>query len=128
MSALDAHPELVGEQAYVDHAYECMEAMFDRVERMNVTGRNDYEQAVFEAWKESRLLALSDTTSALCFGRLDTAEDDTWYIGRRHVEDRHGEVVLVDWRAPVATAFYRATGTDPMGLERRRQFLVEGRQ
>ncbi len=33
----------------------------------------------------------------------------------------------VDWRAPVAEPFYRATGREPMGLARRRHFAVEGR-
>jgi len=34
---------------------------------------------------------------------------------------------VVDWRAPVAEPFYRATGAHPMGLRRRRHFLTEGR-
>ncbi len=33
----------------------------------------------------------------------------------------------MDWRAPVAEPFYRATGAHPMGLTRRRHFLTEGR-
>ena len=35
---------------------------------------------------------------------------------------------MVDWRAPVAEPFYRATGAHPMGLRRRRHFLTEGRR
>ena len=35
---------------------------------------------------------------------------------------------MVDWRAPVAEPFYRATGARPMGLRRRRHFLTEGRR
>ena len=34
---------------------------------------------------------------------------DTWYVGRRHVEDARGDPVVVDWRADVAIPFYRAT-------------------
>ena len=34
---------------------------------------------------------------------------------------------MVDWRAPVAEPFYRATGRDSMGLARRRHFIVESR-
>ena len=36
--------------------------------------------------------------------------------------------MVVDWRAPVAEPFYRATGRDPLGLVRRRHFHVHGRQ
>ena len=34
---------------------------------------------------------------------------------------------MVDWRAPVAEPFYRATGLDPQGLARRRHLSVRGR-
>jgi DNA helicase IV len=36
--------------------------------------------------------------------------------------------VVVDWRAPVAEPFYRATGRAAMGLRRRRHFAARGRQ
>ncbi len=38
------------------------------------------------------------------------------------------EPLIVDWRAPVAEAFYRATGRDPQGLVRRRYFISRGRE
>ena len=37
------------------------------------------------------------------------------------------EPLVVDWRAPVAEPFYRATGLDPQGLARRRHLAVRGR-
>jgi DNA helicase IV len=43
------------------------------------------------------------------------------------VSDETQEPVIVDWRAPVAEPFYRATGRDDMGLARRRHFAVRGR-
>ena len=53
---------------------------------------------------------------------------DRWYIGRRHVEDGDGTPVVVDWRADVATPFYRATLADPFGLRLRRRFVFTGRE
>ena len=44
------------------------------------------------------------------------------------MEDERGDPVVVEWRAPVALPFYRASWSDPMGLARRRQFVVDGRQ
>jgi DNA helicase IV len=44
------------------------------------------------------------------------------------VWDRYRDPVVVDWRAPVAEAFYRATGREPFGLERRRHFATRGRR
>ena len=33
--------------------------------------------------------------------------------------------VVVDWRAPIAAPFYRATGADPLGVGLRRRFTLE---
>ena len=63
----------------------------------------------------------------LAFGRLDAEDGNTWYVGRRHVEDEASDPVVVDWRAPVSTPFYRATAADPLELRRRRRFLMTGR-
>jgi DNA helicase IV len=49
---------------------------------------------------------------------------DTWYIGRRHIEDADHAPVVVDWRAPIAAGFYRATGVDPLGLAHRRRYTL----
>ena len=48
------------------------------------------------------------------------------YIGRRHIHDRDGHPVVIDWRAPVSRPFYRASTADPMGLVRRRRFGFAG--
>ncbi|MDQ1428938.1 MAG: hypothetical protein QOK39_2414 [Acidimicrobiaceae bacterium] len=53
---------------------------------------------------------------------------EAFHIGRLAVADDHQEPLVVDWRAPVAEPFYRATGAQPMGLTRRRHFLTEGRR
>ena len=39
-----------------------------------------------------------------------------------------GAPVVVDWRAGVATPFYRATLADPLGLHLRRRFVFNGRE
>ena len=33
--------------------------------------------------------------------------------------------MVIDWRAPVSTPFYRASSSDAQGLTRRRQIMVE---
>jgi DNA helicase IV len=51
---------------------------------------------------------------------------ESFHIGRRHVHDRQGHPVVIDWRAPVSRPFYRASPSDPMGLTRRRRFGFSG--
>ena len=78
-----------------------------------------------------RLTQLDIGDASLVFGRIDHDADgfgDSLYIGRIGVWDRSQEPIVVDWRAPAAEPFYRATGADPLGLERRRHFATRGRQ
>ncbi|HVV36683.1 MAG TPA: UvrD-helicase domain-containing protein [Acidimicrobiales bacterium] len=64
---------------------------------------------------------------SICFGRIDTTSDEEFHIGRLGVSDAEGEPLLVDWRAPIAESFYRATPSDPRGLTRRRHIRMRGR-
>ncbi|MGH9170096.1 MAG: HelD family protein [Acidimicrobiales bacterium] len=137
-AAVEPHPDLSYEQGRIDHAYACLEAMRARAVHLkslgylggNVhsdTGLTPEMAAYWDIGRQLRVDALSETGSALCFGRIDRLSGERWYIGRRHVEDADANTVVADWRAPVATPFYRATVPDPMGLRQRRRFLVEGR-
>ena len=56
------------------------------------------------------------------------AAEESFHIGRLAISDAEHEPLVVDWRAPVAEPFYRATGANPMGLRRRRHFLSAGRR
>nr|WP_246069974.1 UvrD-helicase domain-containing protein [Humibacillus xanthopallidus] len=48
------------------------------------------------------------------------------YIGRLGVRDDDYEPLVIDWRAPAASAFYRATPAQPMGVLRRRVLRSRG--
>ena len=63
----------------------------------------------------------------LCFGRIDRTDGARHYIGRIGLSDDDHEPLLVDWRAPAAQAFYRATPAAPDGLVRRRHLRTRGR-
>jgi len=130
--------ELETEQAYVDHAYEHLAEARDRVlglTSMVEVGSGGTNQARFERdaiWETvaARLGQLDMGDAALVFGRIDQephADSGRYYIGRVGVWDSKQDPVVVDWRAPVAESFYRATGIDPMGLQRRRHFVSRGR-
>ncbi|WP_214323906.1 HelD family protein [Nonomuraea sediminis] len=62
------------------------------------------------------------------FGRLDFTPASehhgrAYHIGRRHIPGEHGgPPVVIDWRAPVSRAFYRASAREPMGVAVRRRF------
>ncbi|MDQ1361269.1 MAG: hypothetical protein QOJ44_1646, partial [Acidimicrobiaceae bacterium] len=52
---------------------------------------------------------------------------EMFHIGRLAVHSADHEPLVVDWRAPVAEPFYRATGRDPQGLVLRRHLALDGR-
>ena len=82
-----------------------------------------------ETAMHKRMKALEDDpTVPLFFGRLDfdeghaDARGEHFYVGRRHVTDEIGDPMVVDWRARISRAFYRASKAEPMGVELRRRF------
>ncbi len=67
------------------------------------------------------------STPAVATAARDGAVE-SFRIGRLAISDEEHEPLVVDWRAPVAEPFYRATGAHPMGLQRRRHFLTQARR
>jgi DNA helicase IV len=136
---LSVHPDLVAEQAYIDRAYDSLERARQtatKLRSMVEVGKGGTEQArwerdMIEENIAHRLDYLNVGDASLVFGRIDRAQadgGDTYYIGRVAVADETQEPLVVDWRAPVAEPFYRATGRAPMGLVRRRHFATRGRR
>lgn len=138
------HPDLPEEQAFIDHAYECLESSRQAAWRLRDLNEADlggtfqarFERNAFDEALVKRLTDLDLGDSALVFGRIDRVDEsgdddgtgvESFRIGRLAVADDQSEPVVIDWRAPVAEPFYRATGRGPMGLLRRRHFAVEGR-
>ncbi len=134
------HPDLADEQAYIDRAYGCLDRSRQdawKLRDLSERGRGGtfqarYERDVFDEALYNRLGQLDLGDAALVFGRIDTLVEgpeqiESFHVGRLAVSDENREPVVVDWRAPVAEPFYRATGRDAMGLVRRRHFSVHGR-
>jgi DNA helicase IV len=96
--------------------------------RADVAGITDVAGDAFTSeslgrMRADRLKALSaDPDAPPFFGRTDRDNGETFHVGRRHVRDEVGDPVVVDWRAPISRAFYRATAADPMGVTLRRRF------
>lgn len=125
-------PEIAAEQAYVDAAYARLDEMRLSAERVRAayaevtdggTHQARLERDIAYDLTERRLSDLDIGDAPLCFGRLDAASG-TWYIGRLGVDDADHSPLVVDWRAPVAEPFYRATAVEPMGVVRRRHFVT----
>ncbi|MDX6300778.1 MAG: hypothetical protein QOF53_1992 [Nocardioidaceae bacterium] len=123
-------PDLSEEQRHLDAARAALARMRDRTSALDSSAAGDWvSQKFLESALYRRMKALADDpTVPLFFGRLDYTDDhqdargERFYVGRRHISDEVGDPMVVDWRAPISLAFYRASRTEPMGVELRRRF------
>ena len=128
--------ELEREQDYLTRLYSRLDALRDQtrarlteVRRRGATGTHQQrsERDAFNGMYEARLAQLNAVESGLAFGRLDMSGGDRHYIGRIGLTDEGHDTLLVDWRAPVAEPFYRATPANPHRVIRRRHLRTRGR-
>jgi DNA helicase IV len=145
-------PVLTEERDQLRRSREFLRLMREDVLSLQAMGGDRVSEEYLKAELYHRAEALKDIPDApLFFGRLDyagqsgtgqsatgqsatgqsaTGDDGvaghSFHIGRRHVHAPDGSPAVIDWRAPVSRPFYRASGTDPMNLARRRRFGFSG--
>ncbi|WP_433050081.1 HelD family protein [Dactylosporangium sp. CS-033363] len=138
--------EIAAEQAYLDRVYvrldqlrisaaEVEKAGYSLARVGNFGALVERDAMVYHAARRRR--ALESEHDGLVFGRLDLGPEgvsgadaaavepavpdgEVRYIGRLGLRDEEYESLVVDWRAPAAAPFYRATPADRMGVVRRR--------
>lgn len=128
--------ELRREQSHLDRLYARLDelrartaAELARVRRAGAIGTPQArsERDAFAVLREQRLTQLDHAESGLCFGRLDLRDGQRRYIGRIGLSDDAQHQLLVDWRAPAAEDFYRATPASPGAAVRRRHLVTRAR-
>ena len=129
-AAAPVDPILDSERSHLELARRCLLAMQESASAIADYGVDELASQSLGRMRAERLEALgSDPTAPPFFGRTDrdpetaaTAAPEVFHIGRRHVRDDSGDPVVIDWRAPIARSFYRATPTDRMHVRLRRRF------
>ncbi|MFC7549128.1 HelD family protein [Plantactinospora sp. GCM10030261] len=124
--AIDLDTDLAAERAHLAASRAALRRMRERAEALYSTGDkvagDAYTAEQLGRHMARRVAELADDPhTPLFFGRLDFADGDH-HIGRRHVTDSDGEPMVLDWRAPISRAFYRASVRDPQGVKVRRRF------
>ncbi len=124
-----SHPELKAEQAYVDHAYACLDKMRSTLGRTQESMATEFAALAMEAWAKRRARTFQDAENGLCFGRLTLdGMAKPLYVGRRWVHDDEREPLVVNWQAPAARPFYTATPADPQRVTQRRRYRTDKRR
>jgi DNA helicase IV len=128
--------DLQAEQVHLDESRAALARMRARTESLDSAAAGDWVSREFleSAFAERRKALADDPNVPLFFGRVDYLPDapdvggESFHVGRRHISDEVGDPMVVDWRAPVSRAFYRASQAEPLGLRMRRRYgFVRGR-
>lgn len=125
------------EQVFVDQAYSLLDQLMDDYNRRLDTVRAQKgqesagelsERDSFAAHYEDAIMRLRGVENRLVLGRIDMDAGTRHHIGRIGLTDPHQEPFLLDWRAPQASAFYRATPTHRHGVIMRRHIATRLRK
>ena len=120
--------EVAREQTVLDRALARLEVLRAEAraresESMRPAGASPqavYERDVATQAAANRRADLDTAGEGLLFGRLDHTDGVAHHIGRTGLRSATQEPIVLDWRAPAAAPFYRATAADPQGVVRRR--------
>ncbi|MFC0566455.1 HelD family protein [Plantactinospora siamensis] len=127
--------EIAVEQRHLDRVYARLEQLRQAAARAERDGYRlarvgnfgalvERDAMVFHAARRRHVLDAEH--EGLVFGRLDLRDSSMLHVGRLGVRGERSEPLVVDWRAPAAAAFYRATAADPQGVVRRRMISSAG--
>ncbi len=121
---------LVAERSHLADSRAALHRMREHAERLDAHGGDRLSTEFLRQALWRRMKTLEDDMGVpLFFGRLSYAaslgaeQDETLYIGRRHVvAEAGGEPMVIDWRAQMSLPFYQARPGDPMHVRLRRRF------
>ncbi|NUT04075.1 MAG: AAA family ATPase [Hamadaea sp.] len=139
--------EIAVEQRHVDRVYTQLARMRESMAQLEAGGYDlagarvpgslvDRDAMVFHAARQRQILDAEH--EGLVFGRLDLRElPRPRYVGRIGIREDGStdldpqtpdevEPLVIDWRAPAAEPFYRATAAHPLGVVRRRMIQSSG--
>lgn len=145
--------EIAAEQEVVDLAYGELDRRLAEAKRFLAatqarggggTHQSRGERDAYAAHYANLISSLEGVEDRLVFGRMDSDADAAaeqgparsdpvagsgrrHYVGRTGLQDAQHREVVLDWRAPLARAFYQATASDPMGIVRRRHIQTRAR-
>nr|WP_198667294.1 AAA family ATPase [Glycomyces dulcitolivorans] len=135
--------ELQAEIAHHARARDLMAAMRDLTEAIHRTYAGEFDESgknlgigdvgsdqhfgwAMANYTVPRLADLSDRDIALYFGRIWMDDGEDFHIGRRHIRDERNDPIVLDWRAPLAEQYYRASVHDRRDVAKRRRFGFQG--
>lgn len=122
--------ELADEQGHYDRSREAREEHRRRLGLAPGAAASPKDAASFKSGMEQALDRLPGAEEPAFFGRIDLDDTDdrparTLYLGAMSVLDEAKNPLVINFNAPAAACYYKASPADPMGLLRKRTFEVQ---
>ena len=113
------------EQDYIDSAYSARE--FRRGNRKsgkaNVSSALTQPVNTLAGGKLENLRLLGDVNDDVCFANFTKEDQSKIYLGKYLVTDSNFDALVISWKAPAASDFYRANPSNACGLIGKRRFI-----
>ena len=113
------------EQEYIDSAYSARE--FRRGNRKsgkaNISSALTQPVNTLAGGKLENLRLLGDVNDDVCFANFTKEDQSKIYLGKYLVTDSNFDALVISWKAPAASDFYRANPSNACGLIGKRRFI-----
>ena len=114
--------ELADEQAYLNEARDHRERSRHNIGSAITATASSKDAVAARRQTDGILSTFRAPEEAAAFGRIDTVEGDSYYVGYQLITNDDNDPLVINWQTPFGTKFYEASVDDPLGLSRRRQF------
>ena len=102
-----AHPELASEQAYIEKVEAAFQRSREQAKGAAGSAGDRFAARNIREHMLSKRLSEPVDQDALVFGRIDFEDGRRYYLGRGAVHD-NSELLVINWRRPIAAPFYEA--------------------
>ena len=121
----DTDVVIAAEQVYFDRAWDERDRMRNRLLRADQAAAGPRAAAAkVRAEATRRAKKIADDSEAVAFGRFDDQQGNVIYVGRDSITTADSDLLVVNWQAPAAERYYRASLRDPRGVTSRRDFIT----
>ncbi|GAA5165858.1 HelD family protein [Ornithinimicrobium tianjinense] len=120
--------ELAKEQAHFDTAWDAREKSRQLLQgAWEAAGGPNKVRALVKRNGELKAKQLGGPEEAVAFGRFDR-DGETLYIGNHCIANEDRDLLVINWQADAANAYYAATVQEPLGVERKRTYATTRNQ
>ena len=116
--------ELAREQEYFDRAAAVRDKRLDDLRHL-VEAAADKSAATALRKAADAARERSRAGRQVAVGRIDSTDGKTLYVGHEFISGPDGPLVI-NWQAPAATPFHKASHADPLGLAGKRTYTCQG--